>query len=142
MIYVCRKEEFSAAHKVCNPVWSQEKNEMIYGPCANPNWHGHNFEMTVKVKGTPDPVTGYVTDMKELGKLIRTLIIEKVDHKNLNEDVDFLKGILPTCEVLVVKFWEILDEPVKQMTDGRARLHCITLSETDKNFVEYYGEKF
>lgn len=140
MIYVCRKEEFSAAHKVCNTTWSHEKNVATYGPCANPNWHGHNFEMIVKVKGTPNPNTGFVMDMKELGLLIRNLIIDKVDHKNLNEDVDFLKGKIPTCELMVVEFWKILDAPIREITENRAHLFYISLAETEKNFVEYYGE--
>jgi 6-pyruvoyltetrahydropterin/6-carboxytetrahydropterin synthase len=141
MIYVCRNEEFCAAHKVYNPEWSQEKNEEVYGKCAFPNWHGHNFKMTVKVKGKPDEKSGYVLDMKLLGKLIKELILEQVDHKNLNEDVPFLRGKLTSCEVLVTEFWKILAPPVRELTGGRAELFCITLAETDKNFVEYFGEE-
>ena len=92
MIYVSRKEHFNAAHKLYNPNWTKEKNETIFGPCANENWHGHNFEMIVTVKGRPDPETGFVVDLKTLSKVIKRTVIDKVDHKNLNLDVDFLRG--------------------------------------------------
>ncbi len=107
MIYVTRREHFNAAHKLYNPNWSKEKNDEVFGPCANENWHGHNFELFVTVKGTPNPDTGFVVDLKKLGKLIREEISDKVDHKNLNIDVDFMVGKLPSCENLVYEFWKI-----------------------------------
>jgi 6-pyruvoyltetrahydropterin/6-carboxytetrahydropterin synthase len=139
MIYVCRKEHFNAAHKLYNPNWSKEKNEAVFGPCANTNWHGHNFELIVTVKGMPDPETGFVIDLKVLSEIIKKRIIDKVDHKNLNLDVDFMEGKLASCEILVVEFWKILEKALYE-TGIRAKLHCIELYETQKNFVKYYGE--
>jgi 6-pyruvoyltetrahydropterin/6-carboxytetrahydropterin synthase len=140
MVYVCRKEHFNAAHKLYNPQWTQEKNEAVFGPCANANWHGHNFELTVTVKGQPDPETGFVIDLKHLGDLIKTHIISKVDHRNLNLDVDFLAGKMASCEVLVTEFWKILAPKIAEVAP-QAKLHSLTLVETPKNFVEYFGEE-
>ncbi|GAL87415.1 6-pyruvoyl tetrahydrobiopterin synthase [Sporocytophaga myxococcoides] len=138
MIYVSRKEHFNAAHKLYNPNWSEEKNKEVFGPCANSNWHGHNFDLTVTVKGTPDPDTGFVIDLKKLSKIIRTEVVEKLDHKNLNLDVDFMLGKMASTEILAMEIWKILDKEIKSIS--KARLHCITLYETPRNFVEYYGE--
>ncbi len=139
MVYVIRKEHFNAAHRLYNPNWSDAKNEEVFGPCANKNWHGHNFELIVTIKGIPDPETGFVFDLKELGKLIKKEIIDKVDHKNLNMDVDFMTGKLASCENLVMEFWKILDPKIKSASSS-AQLHKIHLVETNKNSVEYYGE--
>jgi 6-pyruvoyltetrahydropterin/6-carboxytetrahydropterin synthase len=138
MIHVIRKEHFNAAHKLANPNWSDEKNKEVFGPCANENWHGHNYDLFVTVKGNVDTETGFVIDLKVLSTLIREHIITKVDHKNMNLDVPFMKGILPSTENIAIKFWEIL-EPLIQ-TESKAKLHCIKLVETERNFVEYYGE--
>ncbi len=139
MMYVSRKEHFNAAHKLYNPRWSKEKNKEVFGPCANDNWHGHNFEMIVTVKGKPDPETGFVVDLKKLSTLIREEVIEKVDHKNLNMDVDFMQGKMASCENLVEAFWKILAPGVKKITPQGA-LHSIKLYETPNNFVEFFGE--
>lgn len=139
MVYVSRKEHFNAAHKLYNPKWSEEKNKEVFGPCANANWHGHNFELIVTVKGTPDPETGFVVDLKQLSNLIKDLVIEKLDHKNLNLDVDFLEGKMASCEILVMEIWKILDPAVKQITSS-GKLHSLKLYETPRNFVEYFGE--
>lgn len=139
MIYVSRKEHFNAAHKLYNPKWSPEKNEEVFGPCANANWHGHNFELIVTVKGTPDPDTGFVIDLKELGDLVKNEVIEKVDHKNLNLDVPFMKGKMASCEILVIEFWKILFDKIQTIAPA-ATLHSLRLFETRKNFVEYFGE--
>lgn len=139
MIYVSRKEHFNAAHKLYNPSWSKEKNEEVFGACANEYWHGHNFELIVTVKGKPDPDTGFVVDLKKLGDLIKTSIINKVDHRNLNMDVDFMKDKLPSCENLIVEFWKIIELELPKIT-STAKLHYLKLIETPKNFVEYYGE--
>ncbi len=138
MVYVSRKEHFNAAHKLFNPKWSKKKNEEVFGACANEYWHGHNFELIVTVKGAPDPETGFVVDLKKLGDLIRKSIIDKVDHKNLNLDVDFMKDKLPSCENLVIEFWKIIEAELPKITDT-AKLHYLKLIETPKNFVEYYG---
>lgn len=139
MVYVIRKEHFNAAHRLYNPAWSDEKNQEIFGPCANINWHGHNFELIVTVKGQPDPETGFVYDLKQLGDLIKKEIIDQVDHKNLNLDVPFMKDKLASCEVLVMEFWNIL-APKITSTSTTAVLHKIHLIETNKNSVEYFGE--
>lgn len=138
MVYVNRKEHFNAAHKLFNPNWSREKNEEVFGPCANENWHGHNFELIVTVKGEPDPDTGFVVDLKKLSNLIKSEVIDKVDHKNLNMDVPFLVGKMASCEVIIAEFWKILEPKVKQLQEGSS-LHKLTLYETPRNFVEFYG---
>ena len=138
MIYVTRKEHFNAAHKLYNPTWSKEKNDEVFGACANENWHGHNFELFVTVKGNPDPDTGFVVDLKKLGVLIRKEITDRVDHKNLNMDVDFMKDKLPSCENLIIEFWKILENALPEITQGK--LHSLKLYETKNNYVEYFGE--
>jgi len=139
MIYITRKEHFNAAHRLYNPNWTPERNEQVFGPCANEYYHGHNFELVVTVKGRPDPDTGFVMDMKKLGELTKQLIIDKVDHKNLNIDVDFMQGKMASCEVFIEEIWRILAPAIEQ-TAPNAHLHKLLLVETPKNFVEYYGE--
>jgi 6-pyruvoyltetrahydropterin/6-carboxytetrahydropterin synthase len=139
MVYVSRKEHFNAAHKLYNPAWSKEKNEEVFGPCANANWHGHNFELIVTVKGKPDPDTGFVVDLKKLSVLIRKEIVDKVDHKNLNMDVDFMDDKLASTENLVIEFWKILSPKLSSITKY-GKLHSIKLYETPRNYVEYFGE--
>ena len=139
MIYVSRKEHFNAAHKLYNPNWTEEKNKEVFGPCANSNWHGHNFELIVTVKGTPDPETGFVIDLKKLSKLIREKVIEKLDHKNLNLDVDFMLGKMASTETIAMEVWKILEPEIKVIAP-KAKLHCLKLYETPRNYVEYYGE--
>jgi 6-pyruvoyltetrahydropterin/6-carboxytetrahydropterin synthase len=138
MVYICRKEHFNAAHKLYNPSWSKERNAEVFGPCANENWHGHNFELVVTVKGIPNPETGFVMDLKQLSKLIKSEVTDKLDHKNLNLDVDFLSGKMPSCEVIIMEIWKILAPKVESMAD--AKLHALRLHETHNNFVEYFGE--
>lgn len=140
MVYVCRKEHFNAAHRLYNPAWSKEKNEEIFGICSNEYYHGHNFELIVTVKGTPQPDTGCVIDLKKLSKLIREEITEKLDHRNINIEVDFMQGKIPSCEVLVMEIWNILAPKIAPIAyDKNAQLHKIQLFETKNNFVEYYG---
>ncbi len=138
MIYVSRKEHFNAAHKLYNPKWDHEKNIEVFGPCANENWHGHNFELITTVKGWPDSETGFVIDLKKLSQLIRREIIEKVDHKNLNLDVPFMEGKLASCENLILEFWEILSPQISDISKS-AVLHSLKLYETPRNYVEYFG---
>ena len=140
MLYVNRKEHFNAAHKLWNTNWSEEKNHEVFGPCANENWHGHNFDLITTVKGIPDPETGFVVDMKKLGRIIKSEVIEKVDHKNLNLDVPFMKGKLASCENLIQEFWKILFPEIEKLSKN-AKLHRLRLYETPKNFVDYYGEE-
>ena len=140
IIYVSRQEHFNAAHKLYNPNWSEEKNVEMFGPCANANWHGHNFDLIVTVKGEPDPDTGFVIDLKKLSVLIREKVTDKVDHKNLNLDVDFMIGKMASTEVLAYEFWKILAPHISHISNGRGVLHSIKLYETPRNFVEYFGE--
>jgi 6-pyruvoyltetrahydropterin/6-carboxytetrahydropterin synthase len=138
MVYLSRLEHFNAAHKLYNPQWSEEKNKAVFGPCSNENWHGHNYELIVTVKGLPDPDTGFVIDLKQLSILIREHIIEQVDHKNLNLDVPFMQHQLASTENLIMAFWKILDPLIPGISS--ARLHSLKLYETPRNFVEYFGE--
>jgi 6-pyruvoyltetrahydropterin/6-carboxytetrahydropterin synthase len=137
MVYLTRIEHFNAAHKLYNPNWSKEKNDEVFGKCANENWHGHNFELFVTIKGQPDPDTGFIFDAKKLGAIIQEKVVEKLDHRNLNIDVDFMKGKLCSIENLVVGIWNEL-EPFLPKT---IQLHCLKLVETAKIYVEYYGSK-
>ena len=136
MIYVTRKEHFNAAHKLARPEWSDEKNLEVFGKCANQNWHGHNFDLYITVKGNPSEVTGFVMDLKHLSSLIREHIIEKLDHKNLNLDVDFMKNCMPSTENLAIKIWEQLAPYI--VKEG-CQLHAVKLFETENNYVEYLG---
>ncbi|MCE2734122.1 MAG: 6-carboxytetrahydropterin synthase [Cyclobacteriaceae bacterium] len=139
MIYISRKEHFNAAHKLYNPNWSKEKNEEVFGPCANANWHGHNFELIVTVKGKPDPDTGFVVDLKKLSTLIREEICEKLDHKNINLDVPFMAGKMASTENIAIEIWKILEAKLPSITKY-GKLHAVKLYETPRNFVEYLGE--
>ncbi|HZB13868.1 MAG TPA: 6-carboxytetrahydropterin synthase [Chryseolinea sp.] len=139
MLYVSRKEHFNAAHKLYNPAWTHERNVEVFGPCANENWHGHNFDLIVTIKGVPDPGSGFVVDLKKLSTLIKNEVIEKLDHKNLNVDVDFMKGKLASCENLIVEIWKILEKNLPTITSN-GNLHSLRLYETPRNYVEYFGE--
>ncbi len=139
MLYISRKEHFNAAHKLYNPAWTKEKNMEVFGPCANDNWHGHNFDLIVTVKGEPDPETGFVVDLKRLSTLIRMEVVDKLDHKNINLDVNFMQGKLASCENLIVEIWKILDAKLPSITKY-GKLHSLRLYETPRNYVEYFGE--
>jgi 6-pyruvoyltetrahydropterin/6-carboxytetrahydropterin synthase len=131
-ITVCRKEHFNAAHRLFNPDWSEEKNERVFGKCNNPNFHGHNYELIVKLSGEPEPDTGYVYDLKKLSDLIKENVLEKLDHKNLNLDVEEFRKINPTAENIAVVIYNILREKIENKLDIK-----IILYETERNFVEY-----
>jgi 6-pyruvoyltetrahydropterin/6-carboxytetrahydropterin synthase len=135
MVYVTRKAEFSAAHRLFNPKFSDEQNAAIFDKCNNPSGHGHNYTIEVTVAGDLDQGTGYVMDLKKLHRLMEKEILEKVDHKHLNYDVEFLKGIIPTAENLAISFWKILRPKI---TEGR--LFSIRVYESEKNYVDYRGE--
>lgn len=135
MVYLTRVEHFNAAHKLYNPAWPREKNDEVFGRCANENWHGHNFELYVTVKGEPDPDTGFIFDAKMLGGIIKENIVDKLDHRNLNLDVDFMRGRMCSIENLVTGIWNEL----KPLFPAHVSLHCIRLVETPRIYVEYYG---
>ena len=131
-VTVCRKEHFNAAHRLYNSGWSNKKNEEVFGKCNNPNFHGHNYEVVVKLSGEPDPETGYVYDLKKLSRLIRKNVLEKLDHKNLNIDVQEFDQLIPTAENIAVVIYNILREQIDLKYDIK-----IILYETERNFVEY-----
>ncbi len=134
-VTVNRKAHFNAAHRLCRSEWSDEKNLAVFGKCSNPNYHGHNYDLTVSVTGEIDPLTGFVMDMKVLKDLIRTEIEDAFDHKNLNEEVAEFKTLNPTAENIVVVIWNKLHSKI----DKKHNL-SITLYETPRNFVSYSGE--
>ncbi len=136
MIFITRRERFNAAHKLYREDWTAEKNTQTFGKCANPNWHGHNYELFVTIKGEINPETGFVIDLKDLKKIITQQIIEPLDHKNINLDVDFMKGKLASTEVLAIEIWHQLKPHIEQYG---AQLHSIKLYETENNYVEYFG---
>ena len=136
--YITRRETFNAAHKLWREDWSQEKNDVVFGKCSNHNWHGHNFTLYVTVKGLPHADTGFVINLKDLSKIIKELIIEPLDHKNLNLDVPFMQGFLASTENLVIEIWKILENPIRKAGGELAKIKLI---ETENNFVEYYGGK-
>lgn len=137
MIYITRRERFNAAHKLFHQDWSDEKNMEIFGKCSNPNWHGHNYELFVTIKGEINPETGFLIDLRNLKEIIQSYIIDKLDHKNVNLDVGFMAGKMASTEVLAVEIFNQLKLPIEAQG---AQLHKIKLVETENNFVEYKGE--
>ena len=135
-VQVIRRERFNAAHRLFNPNWSDEKNEQIFGKCANKNWHGHNYILFVTVEGTVDPDTGYVIDLKVLSDIIKNRIVDKMDHKNLNLEVDFMKDTITTAENIAIKIYEELKSDIQATGNN---LFSVKLYETENNYVEYYG---
>jgi 6-pyruvoyltetrahydropterin/6-carboxytetrahydropterin synthase len=135
MLYLTRQEHFNAAHKLYNPAWTEEKNMEIFGKCANANWHGHNYELLVTVKGEVDPDTGFLMDAKKLSEILVEQVCDKLDHKNLNLDVDFMKGKLASTENLAVAIWEQIVPHLPK----NVMLHRVKLLETPRIYVEYFG---
>jgi 6-pyruvoyltetrahydropterin/6-carboxytetrahydropterin synthase len=136
VIYLTRRETFNAAHKLYNDYWSPEQNEQVFGKCSNKNWHGHNYVLYVTVKGTPNPDTGFIMNVKDLSKLMKEKVVDKLDHTNLNLDVDFIpKNIHPTTENLAKIIWEQLEPYITE-----CKLHSIKLQETENIYAEYFGE--
>lgn len=133
---ITRRETFNAAHRLFRPDWDDEKNLEVFGKCSNPKWHGHNYVLYVTVEGAVSPETGFVTNLKSLSQIIRTFVTDKLDHKNMNLEVDFMAGRLASTENLAIGIWEQLEKPV---ADEGARLHCVKVVETEKNYVEYFG---
>jgi len=136
MVYLTRRESFSASHRMFRPEWSDEENFRVFGKCSNPNWHGHNYILFVTIKGEVRNENGFVINMNILKQIIKEFVTDKVDHRNLNLDVDFMKGKIATTENLAISIWDQLKEPVRK--EG-AILHCIRIEETENNSIEYYG---
>ena len=131
-VAVFRKEHFNAAHRLFNPSWDNDKNNSVFGKCNNPNFHGHNYELIVKLVGEPDPETGYVMDMKELSNIIKENVLVRFDHKNLNLDTEYFRNVNPTAENICIAIYNILRSKIDQRLDMQVRLY-----ETERNFVEY-----
>ena len=134
-ITVCRKEHFNAAHRLFNPEWSDEQNQEVFGKCSNPNYHGHNYDLEVKLTGAIDPTTGYVYDMKKLKDVIGAQVLSRFDHKNLNLDTDAFRHRNPTAENIAMVIWDLLREEIDAQFDLK-----VILYETERNFVEYPAE--
>lgn len=135
MVYITRRETFSASHRLFNPKFSNEENEKTFGKCSNPNWHGHNYVLEVVVAGKPNPETGFVLNISELKEIIKKHVLSKVDHKNLNIETDFMKGIIPSTENVAIAIWKVLIDKIPS-----GKLFAVKLSETENNFFEYRGE--
>ena len=133
-VTVTRRLHFSAAHRVHNPAMSDEENRRVFGKCNNPNWHGHNYILDVSVKGSLDEKTGYVLDLSRVKDIVEQHVVSKVDHRNLNLEVDFLREVIPTSENIIVAFWRVLEPALRP-----ARLSRLVLWETVNNYVEYDG---
>lgn len=136
MIYLTRRERFSAAHKLYKEEWSDKKNEEVFGNCSNPNWHGHNYVLYVTVKGEVNPETGFLIDLKLMKKIILDNVIVKLDHKNVNLDVDFMKGKMASTENIAIEVFNVL---LPLFEKENVQLHSVRLHETENNFVEYFG---
>jgi len=136
MVYITRREHFNAAHRLFRKDLSDEENLKIFGPCSNPNWHGHNYILYIKIKGEVSPKTGFVANLKELSHLIREQIINRIDHKNMNLEVDFMAGKLASTENLAIAIWDELEPGVRSLG---AELHSVKVEETENNSVEYFG---
>lgn len=136
MIYLTRRERFSAAHRLFNPALSEEENMDQFGPCANPNWHGHNYVLWVTVKGEVNPETGYVVNLKEVSQLLKEKVVDKLDHKNINLDVDFMKDVIVSTENLAIGIWNELETSINSL---ELQLHSVKIQETENNYVEYFG---
>lgn len=135
MVYLTRREHFNGAHRLFNSAWTEEKNDEVFGKCANKNWHGHNFDVFVTVKGEPNPDTGFIMNAHHLSALIKREVVNRLDHKNFNIDVPELAGVLPSTENVVKQIWRWLAPHITE-----CELHCIKLVETENIYVEYYGE--
>lgn len=136
MVYLTRIEHFNAAHRLFNPSWSREKNEEVFGKCANENWHGHNYELFVTIKGEVNSETGFLFDAKKLSLMIKECVLDELDHKNLNTDVAFLRDTICSTENVVKAIWRQLEAKMPVSV----KLHCIKLYETPRIYVEYFGD--
>jgi 6-pyruvoyltetrahydropterin/6-carboxytetrahydropterin synthase len=136
MIYITRRERFNAAHRLFREDFTDAQNLEIFGKCSNPNWHGHNYELFVTVKGEINKETGFLVNLKRLSRLIKENVISQLDHNNINLEVKFMNGKLASTENLAVGIWNELEQPIKQLG---AELHCVKVTESENNFVEYHG---
>jgi 6-pyruvoyltetrahydropterin/6-carboxytetrahydropterin synthase len=138
MLFLTRRETFNAGHRLFNPEWPDEKNLKVFGKCSNPQWHGHNYELFVTVKGNINPETGMVINLKTLSSIINEHVIDHIDHQNINTQVPFMKDKLASTENLATAIWEVLEPQIRNLD---VELHCIKIVETENNYIEYYGNK-
>ena len=136
MIYITRRERFNAAHRLFKEEYSDEKSLEVFGKCSHPHWHGHNYELFVTVKGEVNPETGFLVNLKALSRLIKDKVIDQIDHKNINLDVDFMQGKMASTENLAIGIWQQLEGEIEALG---AFLHCVKIYESENNFVEYFG---
>ncbi len=134
VVSITRQVHFNSAHRLYNPTKSQRWNEEKYGLCTNPHWHGHNYVLEVTVRGEPDPESGYIMDLGDLKKILHEAVVDRCDHRNLNDEVPFLRGVIPSTENLVIAFWNQIEPHIHA-----GRLHCVRLYETPRNFADYHG---
>ena len=135
VVHITRQVHFNSAHRLYNPNRSLAWNQAKFGLCTNPHWHGHNYVLEVTVKGRPDPETGYIMDLSELKRVLHVAVVDKCDHRNLNDEVDFLRGTIPSTENLVIAFWR----EIAPHLPPRAKLHRVRLYETPRNFADFFG---
>jgi 6-pyruvoyltetrahydropterin/6-carboxytetrahydropterin synthase len=138
MLLLTRRETFNAGHRLFNPDWSDEKNFRIFGKCSNPQWHGHNYELFVTVKGEINRETGMVINLKTLSRIINEQVVDHIDHQNINTQVPFMKDKLASSENLATSVWEVLEPHIEELG---VKLHCIKIVETENNYIEYYGNQ-
>ncbi|HAQ65631.1 MAG TPA: 6-pyruvoyl tetrahydrobiopterin synthase [Bacteroidales bacterium] len=136
MIYITRRERFNAAHRLFKPDFTDDQNLKLFGKCSNPNWHGHNYDLHVTIKGEVNPETGFLVNLSSLSSIIRKQVIDKLDHRNINLDVDFMQGKYASTEMLAISIWEQLEPEVKKLG---ALLHRIRVQESENNYVEFFG---
>lgn len=137
VVTITRQVHFNSAHRLYNPSKSLAWNRKQYGLCTNPHWHGHNYVLEVSIRGRPDPETGYIMDLAELKRILHEAVVDKCDHRNLNDEVDFLRGIIPSTENLVIAFWNEIEPRLAHVRHGK--LHRVRLYETPRNYAEYFG---
>lgn len=135
MVYLTRRETFNAAHRLFNKNWSEEKNIEVFGKCANKNWHGHNYQLFVTVKGNPDPDTGFIVDAKKLSDLVKKEVVDRFDHMNLNTDTPYFTDMQPSTENFCKVIWRLIEPKI-----AGGVLHCIKLQETENIYAEYFGD--
>lgn len=136
MFYITRRERFSAAHRMFRQEWSDEKNFQVFGKCSNPNWHGHDYVLYLTIKGEPSEETGFFMNISDLKDIIREKVVERLDHRNINTEVGFMKGKVATTENLAIAIWDELKPAIEE---AGAELHSIKIQETENNTIEYYG---
>jgi 6-pyruvoyltetrahydropterin/6-carboxytetrahydropterin synthase len=137
MVHITRKERFNAAHRLFRPDFSDDQNLKVFGKCSNPNWHGHNYTLHVTIKGEMNPETGFVANLKDLSRIINDKVIVPLDHRNINLEVEFMKGKLASAENLAISIWQELEEEIRGLG---AALHCVRVEETENNMAEYFGK--